>query len=106
MVFSTILTSLWGFEVVGMAAWAVAPPVEGHDDEAVLGERRQSRQHAVVSVPGERQRLFVAVVFLKVGQASHTPPVDLERDARRRVREFKMSFFFTLSWTSKGDREG
>lgn len=31
-------TSLWGFEVDGMAAWAVAPTVEGHDDEAVLGE--------------------------------------------------------------------
>lgn len=31
-------TSLWGFEVDGMAAWAIAPTVEGHDDEAVLGE--------------------------------------------------------------------
>lgn len=31
-------TSLWGFEVDGMAAGPVAPPVEGHDDEAVLRE--------------------------------------------------------------------
>lgn len=32
-------TSLWGFEVDRMAARAVAPPVEGHDDEVVLRER-------------------------------------------------------------------
>lgn len=31
-------TSLQGFKVDGMAAWAVAPTVEGHDDEAVLRE--------------------------------------------------------------------
>lgn len=31
-------TSLWGFEVDGMAAGSVAPPVEGHDNEAVLRE--------------------------------------------------------------------
>lgn len=31
-------TSLWGFEVDGMAAGAVAPTVEGHDNEAVLRE--------------------------------------------------------------------
>lgn len=47
-------TSLWGFEVKGMAAGAVAPPVEGHDDEAVLREGRQSRYGGVVTVPGER----------------------------------------------------
>lgn len=29
-------TSLRGFELEGVAAGAVAPPVEGHDDEAVL----------------------------------------------------------------------
>lgn len=33
-------TSLRGFEVEGMAAGAVTPPVEGHDDEAVLREGR------------------------------------------------------------------
>lgn len=33
-------TSLWGLEVDGMAARAIPPPVEGHDDEAVLRERR------------------------------------------------------------------
>lgn len=33
-------TSLWGFEVDGMAARAVTPTVEGHDDEGVLGEGR------------------------------------------------------------------
>lgn len=31
-------TSLWGFEVDRVAAGAIAPPVEGHDDEAVLRE--------------------------------------------------------------------
>lgn len=48
------LTSLWGPEVDGVAAGAVAPPVEGHDDEAVLRVGRQSRDHAVVPVPRER----------------------------------------------------
>lgn len=40
MLFFNNPTSLWGFEVDGMTARAVAPPVEGHDDEAVLGEGR------------------------------------------------------------------
>lgn len=57
-------TSLWGFEVDGMTAGAVAPPVEGHDDEAVLGEGRQSRYRCVVPVPGERHCMFVSVTFL------------------------------------------
>lgn len=46
-------TSLWGFEVDGMAARAVAPPVKGHDDEAVLGEGRKSRYRGVVPVTRE-----------------------------------------------------
>lgn len=33
-------TSLGCFEVDSVAAGAVAPPVEGHDDEAVLREGR------------------------------------------------------------------
>lgn len=47
-------TSLWGFEVEGMAAGAVALPIEGHDDEAILRERRQSWYCGMVAVPGER----------------------------------------------------
>lgn len=38
MLFSHNPTSLWGFEVDRMASWAVAPTVEGHDNEAVLRE--------------------------------------------------------------------
>ena len=57
-------TSLWGFEVDGMAAGSVAPPVEGHDDEAVLGERGQSRYRGVVSVSRESESVFVSVTFL------------------------------------------
>lgn len=38
MLFSHNPTSLWGSEVDRMASWAVAPPVEGHDNEAVLRE--------------------------------------------------------------------
>lgn len=62
--FSTILTSLRGFEVDGMAAGAVAPTVEGHDDKAVLGEGSESRYRRVVPVPWECERLFISVVFL------------------------------------------
>lgn len=73
-------TSLWGFEVDGMAARAVAPPVEGHDDEAVLGEGRQSRHRAVAPVPGEHECVFVSVAFLRVHEAAQTPPAYLRRE--------------------------
>lgn len=56
--------SLWGFEVDGMTAWAVAPPVEGHDDEAVLGEGRQNWYRGVVLIPGDCQRVFISGTFL------------------------------------------
>lgn len=38
MLFSHIPTSLWGFEVDRMASRAIAPTIEGHDNEAVLRE--------------------------------------------------------------------
>jgi len=72
-------TSLWGFEVDRMAAWTVAPPVEGHDNEAILGERRQSRYCAVVPVPRDRQCAFVSMAFLRVHQTAQTPPVYLNK---------------------------
>lgn len=64
MLFFHNLTSLWGFEVDGMTAWAVAPPVEGHDDEAVLGEGRQNWYRGVVLIPGDCQRVFISGTFL------------------------------------------
>lgn len=57
-------TSLWGFEVDGMAAGAIAPPVEGHDDETVLRKGRESWYRGMVPVPGDCQRLLVSVTFL------------------------------------------
>lgn len=72
-------TSLWGFEVERVAAGAVAPPVEGHDHEAVLGEGPQRRHGGVRAVPGERQRVLLSVAFLGVRQAAQTPPVHLKR---------------------------
>lgn len=57
-------TSLWGFEVDGMAAGAVAPPVEGHDDEAVLGEGRKSCYGCMAPVSRERHCMFVSMTFL------------------------------------------
>lgn len=64
MLFFHNLTSLWGSEVDGMTAWAVAPPVEGHDDEAVLGEGRQNWYRGVVLIPGDCQRVFISGTFL------------------------------------------
>lgn len=72
-------TSLWGFEVDRMAAWTVAPPVEGHDDEAVLREGCQAWHRGMGSIPRERQRVFVPVAFLRVYQTPQTPPVYLKQ---------------------------
>lgn len=60
-----------------MAAWAVAPTVEGHDDKAVLREGSQSRYRRVVPVPWECERLFISVVFLWVHEAAEAPPAYL-----------------------------
>lgn len=72
-------TSLWSFEVDRMAAWTVASPVEGHNDEAVLREGCQARHGAVGPIPRERQRVFVSVGFLRVHQAAQAPPVYLKQ---------------------------
>lgn len=77
------LTSLWGPEVDGVAAGAVAPSVEGHDDEAVLRVGRQARHHAVVPVARERHRLFAFVASLGVGEAPEAPPAQLAEERER-----------------------
>lgn len=74
-----------------MAAWAVAPPVEGHDNEAVLGEGRQSWHCGVASIPGESQRVFVSVAFLRVHQTTQAPPVYLNKE-----REEHRCTFYSL----------
>lgn len=58
------LTSLWGFEVDGVATWPIASPVEGHDDEAVLREGREPWYHGMVPVPRVCQSVFVPVSLL------------------------------------------
>lgn len=85
-----------------MAAGAVAPPVEGHDDEAVLRVGRQSRHHSVVPVPRESYRLFVFMAFLGVGEASQAPPAQLVE--RREHAGVKTQLLINFAHECKHDR--
>lgn len=92
--FPESLTSLRGSEVDGVAAGAVPPPVEGHDDEAVLGVGRQSRDHGVAPVPREREHLFALVAFLGVGEAAEAPPAQLAEGRQHAGGDIQLLFNF------------
>lgn len=89
-------TSLWSFEVHRMAAWAVSPPIEGHDNEAVLWEGYQSRHCGMASIPRERQHVFVSMAFLQVHQTAETPPVYLNPEIEEHRHKLCISHIYVV----------
>lgn len=68
-----------------MAARAAAPPIEGHNNEAILREGHQPCYHSMALVPRERQCLFLSMAFLWLNQTAQTPPIYLQRGSDRNI---------------------